>query len=298
MLGLLLGVVLAPAARAQDVDPLADEEAWKAGVTRELLDEAGDARTQCNKLVDDVNELARHWEAVRVGTMDRDTLAGVLGDSERQWVGHRGGCDVAITRLPAGAITESVITRQREQLVTVWKTLKDLCQAWIAAADADTISKHAQRYAAELAAYAGWLETAAIFWEGDYLEDDVVATCLVDVRAGARELARGIRQQMVVPPAARDASALQRLNVTRTGLTRSVALCSDGGGLSPRSLVELRFIDELLGSYVIGIAGLMAGDPQQLEQAMDNEQSITARLMQCRKEYATDPSTVSAACAP
>lgn len=291
-------LVLAAPAFAQDADPLADEEAWKAGVTRALLDQAQEARTQCNKLVDDVNELARQWEAVRVGTMDRDTLAGVLGDSERNWVGDRGGCDVAITQLQAGAITESVIAYQREQLASVWSTLTGLCRAWIGKADADKIARHARSYTDRLATYAAWLESAAIFWEGAYLEQDGATGCLEDVRESARKLASGIRRQMVIPPADRDPNAIQLLSGTRTGVAKSIELCSDGGGLSPQQLVELRFLDEILGSHAIAIAGLTAGDPQQLEQGMNGEQAITERLVQCRKEFAADADNVSPACAP
>lgn len=283
-------------AHAQGADPLADEEAWKAGVTRDLLEGAVGARERCNLLVDDVNELVRQWDSVRVGTLDKDTLSVVVDDAERQWRRHRAACEGAITQLPAGAITESVLTFQRQRLDRVWTPLVALCRAWLAGSDAETLDSHARAFAGELGSYATWLEGAATFWEGGYLEQEVAPGCLEDARAEARQLAREIRQQMVIPPADRAKENVQRLRARRTGLAKSLGPCRDGGGLNPLQDVELTLLDDQLGAYTIAIEGLENGDPRKLEQAMDREQELTERLMRCRKEHAD--SAVSPDCTP
>ena len=293
-MGLALG--LASPSWAQDADPLADEEAWRAGVTPEGLAAAQEARASCNQLVDDVNELVRQWDAVRVGTLGRDTLAGAVDDAERLWRRHRAACEGAITQLPAGAITESVLTFQRQQLDAVWTPLVALCRAWLDGAGPDGLATHAARYAQQLAAYASWLEASAVFWEGGYLDREVAPGCLEDARAEARQLAREVRQQMVVPPADREAIALQRLRARRTGLANSLGPCRESGGLNALQEVELGLLDRQLGAYTLAIDGLANGDPRKLEQAMDEEQSVTERLMRCRQEHAE--ASVTPACAP
>ncbi len=290
---------MAGTAQAQDADPLADEEAWKAGVTRELLTGSLEARERCNQLVDDVNDLARQWEAVRVGTLDSDSLDVAVDDAERLWRRHRAACEGAITQLPAGAITESVLTYQRQQLDTVWRPLVDLCRAWLAGANSETLAQHAGRYTAELRAYAGWLEGAAVFWDGAYLDQEESPPCLVDVRKTALTLAREIRAQMVVPPAQRDPVDIQQLRGRHAGLAKSIVPCRQGGGLGDLHRIELDLLDEQLGtSHLVAIDGLAFGDPLKLKQAMDAEQRITERLMRCRAEYSADPQAVSAECTP
>ena len=233
---------------------------------------------------------------MRVGTLDRDTLAVVVDDAERQWRRHRAACEGAITGLPAGAITESVLTWQRQQLDAVWTPLLALCRAWLGGATADALEVHAQRFATELASYARWLESAAEFWEGGYLGQEVASGCLEDAREGVRQLARSVRQHMVVPPAERDPEAIQRLRVTRTGLAKSFTPCKESGALSGLEQIELVLLDEQLAAYLTAIDGLAHGDPRRLEQAMDDEQRVTRRLVRCRKEHAAGD--VTPACTP
>ncbi len=249
--------------------------------------------------MDDVNELARQWEAVRVGTLARDTFGGVVGDAQREWKGHGGACDVAITELPAGSITERVLTYQVEQLDAVWQALVDLGRASVAGADSETLNQHAGRYAASLGVYARWLESAAVFWDGAYLEQEDVPPCLRDVREAALTLARQIRAQMVIPPDQREGVDIQNLRARQTGLAKSIAPCRDGGGLQALHRIELDLLDEQLGtSHLVAIDGLAFGDPLKLKQAMDAEQRLTERLMRCRAEYAEAPKTVSPECTP
>lgn len=279
---------------AQGVDPLSDRERLEGATDRAMLESAVDARLVCAALVDNVNDMARHWEKVRRGDLSRDEWATLEAEAREVWYRQSQACDAARGELAFESPTWQVLGWEKGLLEGVWSALIGVSQAWREEKPPEVLDAAAETYYARLQSYTRWLEGAATYWAGRWLESGE-RTCVGDSDDTASRLAVALRFEVAARPGQREPQALQTLESTRQGVLHAVRQCR-GEELSPLLRLELDLLERRLAAYGSVIEGLRAADVDRVDEGMKEEQAVTERLVRCRAEHADGE--VSPACEP
>ena len=286
----VLALLTTTAAAQDDFEPSPLIGADVTTVTRVELDAALEARAACRAALDVLNEDGLRWGRVRAGTLKLTEFRRQVDNASYSWGTARGGCGKARELLPGDILTRRVLdhdARRFDRLRAAMRTVETL---WIDRADVEEVNQALRGYRTLADEYATWTATASDFWQGGWLRETTSKGCVEDIDAEVRLTASALRRQVVRPEAERDDEALMKFDTVLASIETARVGCepeSDGARM------ELEILGRLITVYRAALEGLAGGDDVQVQEAMEAEQTATARRARCAHEHAAGaPSTL------